>query len=269
VIESNIEHSENVVTSSSSVSGRSSTTKVQEGPSEHYSSSRCGRSPKTKRNHKTNSNVVEEKSGDKNVKSCQDKSELSSAVIESNIEHSENVVTSSSSVSGRSSTTKVQEGPSEHYSSSRCGRSPKTKRNHKINSEKSLEIKDNNCNKCSSSISDSARMENTKSDKLNKTPAPSLEESIQLETSAQFIKLLAEIQNDLIKLDYIKNYYNQENSSTEEYINSTQSKYFLVQENINHMLISEESLEKITAQNHILNADIGIQSVQANPINQN
>merc|ERR1712090_108276 len=69
----------------------------------------------------------------------------------------------------------------------RWGRSPKTKRNHKINSEKSLENKDNNCNKCSSSISDSARMENTKSDKLNKTPAPSLEESIQLETSAQYI----------------------------------------------------------------------------------
>merc|ERR1712105_356422 len=120
----------------------------------------------------------------------------------------------------------------------------------------------------SSSISDSARMENTKSDKLNKTPAPTLEESIQLETSAQFIKLLAEIQNDLIKLDYIKNYNNQEQSLTEEYINSTQSKYFLVQKDINHMLISEESLEEITAQNPIF-ADIGIQSVQANPINQN
>ena len=218
--------------------------------------------------------VLEEKSGDKNVKSPQAKSKLSSAVIESNMEHSENVVTSSNSESGQSSTTKVQEGPSEHYSSSRCGRSPKTKRNHKINSEESLETKDNNCNKCSSSISDSARMENTKSDKLNKTPAPSSEESIQLETSAQFIKLLAEIQNDLIKLDYIKNYNNQEHSLTEEYINSTeakntQSKYFLVQKDINHMLISEESLEKITAQNPILNADIGIQSVQANPINQN
>merc|ERR1712074_388585 len=104
--------------------------------------------------------------------------------------------------------------------------------------------------------------ENTKSDKLNEIPAPSLEESIQLETSAQFIKLLAEIQNDLIKLDYTKNYYNQEHSLTEEYINSTeakntQSKYFLVQKNINHMLISEESLEKITAQNPIFNADIG------------
>ena len=48
-----------------------------------------------------------------------------------------------------------------------------------------------------------------------------------------------------------------------------QSKYFLVQKDINHMLISEESLEKITAQNPILNADIGIQSVQTNPINQN
>merc|ERR1712090_47079 len=116
----------------------------------------------------------------------------------------------------------------------RWGRSPKTKRNHKINSEESLETKDNNCNKCSSSISNSAKMENTKSDKLNKTPAPSSEESIQLETSAQFIKLLAEIQNDLVKLDYIKNYNNQEHSLTEESINSTQArstqnKYFLVQ----------------------------------------
>merc|ERR1712074_162682 len=160
--------------------------------SEHYSS---GRSPKTKRNHKTNSNIVEEKSGDKNVRSCQGKSELSSAVIESNIEQSENVVTSSSAERVRSLTAKIQEGPSEHYSS---GRSPKTKRNHKINSEESLEIKDNDCKTCSSSTIDSARMENTKSDKLNETPAPSLEESIQLETSAQFIKLLAEIQNDLI-----------------------------------------------------------------------
>merc|ERR1712030_162081 len=149
---------------------------------------------------------------------------MGNAVFESTIEHSENVVKSSSSVNDPSHTAKVQEGPSEHYSISKCGRSPKTKRNHKINSEESLETKDNNCNKCSSSISDSARMENTKSDKLNKTPAPSSEESIQLETSAQFIKLLAEIQNDLIKLDYIKNYKNQNLSLTQVSINSTQAR---------------------------------------------
>ena len=94
------------------------------------------------------------------------------------------------------------------------------------------------------------------------------EELIHLENSAQFIELLAEIQNDLIKLDYIKNYNDQEHSSTEEYINSTQSKYFLIQNDKNHMLLSEESLEKITAQNPIV-ADIGIQSVQENPIKLN
>ena len=227
VIESNIEHSEDIVTSSSPVNDQYSTNKAQEGPSEHYSSSRCGRSPKTKRNHKINSNVLEEKSSDK-VKSFQAKSELSNAVFESTIEYSENAVTSSSSVGALSHTAKIQEGPGEHYSSSKCERSPKTKRNHKINSE----------------------------------------ESIQLETSAQFIELLAEIQNDLIKLDYIKNYNDQEHSSTEEYINSTQSKYFLVQNDKNHMLISEERLEKLTAQNPIV-ADMGIQSVQENPIKQN
>merc|ERR1712030_203353 len=103
--------------------------------------------------------------------------------------------------------------------------------------------------KYSSSLSGSAKMENIKSEKLRKSPAPSSEESIQLENSAHFIKLLAEIQNDLIKLDYIKNYNSQKHSVTEEYINSTQAKdtqnkYVLVQKDMNHILISEESLEK-------------------------
>merc|ERR1712030_226967 len=83
----------------------------------------------------------------------------------------------------------------------------------------------NTASKYSSSLSGSARMEKIKnSDKINKSPAPSLEESIQFETSAHFINLLAEIQNDLIKLDYIKNYNNPKHSMTEksqEYLNST------------------------------------------------
>merc|ERR1712074_373948 len=66
----------------------------------------------------------------------------------------------------------------------------------------------NTASKYSSSLSESARMENINSDKINKSPAPSSEESIQFETSAHFINLLAEIQNDLIKLDYIRNYNN-------------------------------------------------------------
>merc|ERR1711984_24989 len=135
----------------------------------------------------------------------------------------------------------------------------------------------NTASKYSSSLSGSARMENINSDKINKSPAPSSEESIQLETSAHLINLLAEIQNDLTKLDYIKNYNNPKHSMTEEsqeYINSTQAKntqnkYFLVQRDMNHMLISEENLGKITVKNPNLNTDIGIQSVQANPINQN
>merc|ERR1712030_130721 len=84
----------------------------------------------------------------------------------------------------------------------------------------------NTASKFSSSLSGSAGMEKIKNyDKINKSPAPSLEESIQFETSAHFINLLAEIQNDLIKLDYIKNYNDQKHSMTEksqEYLNSTQ-----------------------------------------------
>ena len=114
-------------------------------------------------------------------------------------------------------------------------------------------------------------------DKINKSQAPSLEESIQFETSAHFINLLAEIQNDLIKLDYIKNYNNQKHSMTEksqEYLNSTQekitqNKYYIVQRDMNNMIISEENLGKITGKSPNLNTDIGIQSVQPNPINQN
>merc|ERR1712148_62524 len=128
----------------------------------------------------------------------------------------------------------------------------------------------NTASKYSSSLSGSARMENINSDKINKSPAPSLEESIQLETSAHFINLLAEIQNDLIKLDYIKNYNNPKHSMTEEsqeYINSTQAKntqttYYLVQSDMDHMLISEENLDKITLTNPQINTDVGIQLIQ-------
>merc|ERR1712090_117598 len=135
----------------------------------------------------------------------------------------------------------------------------------------------NTASKYSSSLSGSARMKNINSNKINKSPAPSSEESIQLETSAHLINLLAEIQNDLIKLDYIKNYNNPKHSMTEEsqeYINSTQAKntqttYFLVQSDMDHMLISEENLGEITVKSPQINTDIGIKSVQANPINQN
>merc|ERR1712105_114714 len=106
----------------------------------------------------------------------------------------------------------------------------------------------NTASKCSSSLSGSYY------DKINKSPAPLLEESIQFETSAHFINLFAEIQNDLIKLDYIKNYNNQKHSMTEksqEYLNSTQekitqNKYYIVQRDMNNMIISEENLGKIT-----------------------
>merc|ERR1712105_435819 len=135
----------------------------------------------------------------------------------------------------------------------------------------------NTASKYSSSLSESARMENINSDKINKSPAPSSEESIQLETSAHLVNLLAEIQNDLLELVYIKNYNNPKHSMTEEsqeYINSTQAKntqttYFLVQRDRNHMLLSEENLGMITVKNPNLNTDIGIQSVKANQINQN
>merc|ERR1712030_139551 len=83
--------------------------------------------------------------------------------------------------------------------------------------------------KYSSSLSESARIKNINSNKIK--------EAIQLEKSAHLINLLTEIQNDLIKLDYIKNYNNPKHSITEEsqeYINSTQAKstqttYFIVQ----------------------------------------
>merc|ERR1712030_256172 len=127
----------------------------------------------------------------------------------------------------------------------------------------------------SSSFSGSARMKDINSNKINESPAPSSKESIQLENSEHLTNLLAEIQNDLIKLDYIKNYNNPKHSMTEEsqeYINSTQAKstqttYFLVQSDMDHMLISEENLGKITLTNPQINTDVGIQLIQANPIN--
>ena len=59
---------------------------------------------------------------------------------------------------------------------------------------------------------------------------------------------------------------------SQEYINSTQAKntqttYFLVQSDMDHMLISEENLGKITLTNPQINTDVGIQLIQANPIN--
>merc|ERR1712090_4201 len=102
-----------------------------------------------------------------------------------------------------------------------------------------------------------------------------ISESTQFKNSAHLTSLLAEIQNDLINLDYIKNYNSPKNSMTEqsqEYINSTQAKstqttYFLVQSDMDHMLISEENLGKITLTNPQINTDVGIQLIQANPIN--
>merc|ERR1712030_295150 len=79
----------------------------------------------------------------------------------------------------------------------------------------------NTASKCSSGLSGSYY------DKIKESPALLLEESIQFETSAHFTNLIAEIQNALIKLDYIKNYNNQKHSMTEksqEYLNSTQEK---------------------------------------------
>merc|ERR1712105_259457 len=112
----------------------------------------------------------------------------------------------------------------------------------------------------SSSLSESARIKNINSNRIK--------EANQLERSAHFINLLAEIQNDLIKLDYIKNYKNPKHSMTEEsqeYINSTQanctqSTYFLVQSDMNHMLVSEENLGKINEKSPKLYTDIGLQS---------
>merc|ERR1712030_25691 len=130
-----------------------------------------------------------------------------------------------------------------------------------------------------------ARIKDLNSKKINESPAPSSnfqtsklkeqKESTQFKNSAHFTNLLAEIQNDLIKLDYIKNYNNPKNSMTEqsqEYINSTQAKgtqttYFLVQSDMDHMLISEENLSKITVKSPQINTDVGIQLIQANPIN--
>merc|ERR1712105_405772 len=94
-------------------------------------------------------------------------------------------------------------------------------------------------------------------------------ESTQFKNSAHLTNLLAEIQNDLINLDYIKNYNNPKNSMTkqsQEYINSTQAKstqttYFLVQSDMDHMLISEENLDKITLTSPQINTDVGIQLI--------
>merc|ERR1712105_203330 len=96
-----------------------------------------------------------------------------------------------------------------------------------------------------------------------------ISESTQLKNSAHLTSLLAEIQNDLINLEYIKNYNNPKQS--QEYINPTQAKstqttYFLVQSDMDHMLISEENLGKINVKSPQLNTDIRIQSIQANPI---
>ena len=138
-----------------------------------------------------------------------------------------------------------------------------------------------------SNLSESARMKDTKSNEINKSPTPStnvqsikessniISESTQLKKSAHLTSLLAEIQNDLINLEYIKNYNNPKSSMTkqsQEYINSTQAKntqttYFLVQSDMDHMLISEENLGKITLTNPQINTDVGIQLIQANPIN--
>merc|ERR1712030_33079 len=149
-----------------------------------------------------------------------------------------------------------------------------------------------------SNLSGSAKMKDINSNEIDESPTPSTnfqsikessniisetlisklkeqKESTQLKNSAHLTSLLAEIQNDLINLDYIKNYNNPKNSMTEqsqEYINSTQAKstqttYFLVQSVMDHMLISEENLGKITVKSPQINTDIGIQLIQANPIN--
>merc|ERR1712030_315967 len=145
-----------------------------------------------------------------------------------------------------------------------------------------------------SNLSGSARMKDINSNEIDESPTPSTnfqsikessniisetlisklkeqKESTQLKNSAHLTSLLAEIQNDLINLDYI----NQKNSMTEqsqEYINSTRAKstqttYFLLQSDMDHMLISEENLGKITVKSPQINTDVGIQLIQANPIN--
>jgi len=79
--------------------------------------------------------------------------------------------------------------------------------------------------------------------------------------------LLTEIQSDLVKLNYIKNYKNQKHSLTQESINSTQARstqstYFIVQSDLNRMLISEENLESSN-----IFKNIGLQLIQANTFN--
>jgi hypothetical protein len=134
-----------------------------------------------------------------------------------------------------------------------------------------------------SNLSGSAKMKDMNSNEINESPTISthvqssniISESTQLKKSAHLTSLLAEIQNDLINLDYIKNYNNPKKSMTEqsqEYINSTQAKstqttYFLVHSDIDHMLISEENLGKLTLTSPQINTDVGIQLIQANPIN--
>ena len=89
-------------------------------------------------------------------------------------------------------------------------------------------------------------------------------DSTQTETPAQIKNLLTEIQDDLINLEYVKNYNNPEESETEksqDSINSTT--YFLVKDNTDHMLIS--NLDRITFRNPQINIDIEAQMFQTNP----
>ena len=94
-----------------------------------------------------------------------------------------------------------------------------------------------------------------------------IQEDIQLERSTHVVNLLTEIQSDLVKLNYIKNYKNQKHSLTQESINSTQARstqstYFIVQSDLNRMLISEENLESSN-----IFKNIGLQLIQANTFN--
>ena len=98
-------------------------------------------------------------------------------------------------------------------------------------------------------------------------------DSTPIKTTAHLESLLAEVQEDLIDLAYIKNYNNPEKSMMEQsldVINSTQATniqttYLIVQDNMDHMLISEESLEKITFRNPQISTDLGIQLTQSSP----
>ena len=134
----------------------------------------------------------------------------------------------------------------------------------------------------SSDLSRSARKLDRKSDASDETSTPSINlqrnsekqtDSTQTENPAQIKSLLAEIQDDLINLAYIKNYNNQEESMTkqsQDFINSTQATntqttYLFVRDNMNHMLLSEEDLKKVTFGNPQISTDIGIQIIRSNP----